>query len=833
MKNKKTRKKVIKIIAVIVAAAMVIAGAGLVLLGKARSAQAQKAAAGSVRSYEAKYGTISTTVSGTGTLEADDVENIDLLSLVEVDTVYVKAGDTVQEGDLLASVDPVSVTTALKTLQEQVDELDDQIKDEQGETISSSIKSGLSGRVKKIYATEGDRVTEVMEKSSALLLLSLDGKMALDIEASSGLSAGDEVTVTLSDGTEKDGTVESIQGNKAVITVTDNGPAYEEEVTVSKDEKKLGSGKLYIHSELAVTGYTGTISKVSVKENSKVSDGTVLFKLTDLPNTAEYEKLVAERAEVADALSQIVALYSNPNLYADFSGTVQSVNCENAEYVESEKSSASAGSEAENTEEKNAGSESSAGAPQDKEITQSAGGNRQTGMNGISGGLISLGMTSSSHCADVIRTTASVSSNGEEAAADTPSGNVNQDSQSETPETVTGGTEENGSGSVPESGEKDAGKEESPEPVKEAIAALQLITVTAPVTGNTVQTTVDDAAQYSASIGWTPTVTGTYAADTAYTAAVILRAKDGYYFDSELVSVYEKAVTAQGAALCLEISSAQDVLTITAAFPATEAKKAQEDTNTQKETQNTNTAPAASAGAGMAGAGSGASKGSSAGYTVSSASGSSTASDEQEEKLSTYTETTAVFTVSRDERMCVKVSVDEQDILNLSRGQQAEVTLDAIDGETFEGTVTSINTISEEATNGVTKYTAEVSIGKTQEMLQGMNASVVVTVSSSENCLMIPEAALNENGRSVTVYTNYDESTGEYGGETEVTTGVSDGTSVEILSGLSEGDTVYYSYTEKENSGFGFNFGTQPMMQGGNREQMRGSGSGKTNMPQQ
>lgn len=327
MKNKKTRKKVIKVIAVIVAAVIVIVGVGLVLLGKARSAQAEKAAAGSVRSYEAKYGTISTTVSGTGTLEADDVENIDLLSLVDVDTVYVQAGDTVQEGDLLASVDPVSVTTALKTLQEQMDDLDDQIKDEQGETVSSSIKSGLSGRVKKIYAAEDDRVTEVMEKNGALLLLSLDGKMALDIEASSGLSAGDAVTVTLSDGKEKDGTVESIQGNKAVVTVTDNGPAYEEEVTVSKDGKELGSGKLYIHSELAVTGYTGTVSKVSVKENSKVSDGTVLFKLTDLPNTAEYEKLVAERAEVADALNQIVALYNNPNLYADFSGTVQSVKC--------------------------------------------------------------------------------------------------------------------------------------------------------------------------------------------------------------------------------------------------------------------------------------------------------------------------------------------------------------------------------------------------------------------------------------------------------------------------------------------------------------------------
>lgn len=831
MKNKKTRKKVIKVIAVIVVAVIVIGGIGLMLLGRARSAQAGKAAGSSVRSYEAKYGTISTTVSGTGTLETDDVENIDLLSLVEVDTVYVKAGDTVQEGDLLASMDPVSVTTALKTLQEQMDELDDQIKDEQGETISSSIKSGLSGRVKKIYATEDDRVTEVMEKNGALLLLSLDGKMAVDIEASSGLSAGDTVTVTLSDGTEKDGTVESIQGNKAVVTVTDNGPAYEEEVTVSKDGKDMGSGKLYIHSELAVTGYAGTISKVSVKENSKVSDGTVLFKLTDLPNTAEYEKLVAERAEVANALNQIVALYNNPNLYADFSGTVQSVNCEDAEYVESEKTTASAGNAADNTAEKTAGSESQEGVPQEKGTTQPTVGNRQTGMNGISGGMISLGMTISSDSADVIRTSASDPSVAEGTVANTPSEGTNQDPQTGTPETGAGGTEGAGSGSLPESGEGETGREETQEPVKEAIAALQPITVTAPVTGNAVQTTVEDAAQYSASIGWTPAVTGNYAANTAYTATVILRAKDGFYFNSELLSVYEKAVTAQGAALRLEISSAQDVLTIAAAFPATEAEKTQEDTNTQKEMQNT--APAASAAAGMSGSGSGASKGSSAGYTVSSASGSAASSGEQEENLNTYTATTAVFTVSRDEKMRVKVTVDEQDILKLSEGQQAAVTLDAIDGETFEGTVTSINTISEEATNGVTKYTAEVSIDKTQEMLQGMNASVVVTVSSSGNCLMIPEAALNENGRNVTVYTSYDESTGEYGGETEVSTGGSDGTSVEILSGLSEGDTVYYSYTEKESSGFGFGFGTQQMMPGGNREQMKGSGSGKPNMPQQ
>ena len=160
------------------AAVLVIGGGAAVMRGRLRRVNADSTTADTMRSYEVKTGTISTTVSGTGTLTADDVETLDLLSLVEVDSVYVKAGDTVQEGDLLASVDTVSVKTALKLLQEEIDDLDEEIEDEQGKTVSSSIKSGVAGRVKKIYA-----------------------------------SVDDEVSVTLSDGTEKEGTVESIQAH--------------------------------------------------------------------------------------------------------------------------------------------------------------------------------------------------------------------------------------------------------------------------------------------------------------------------------------------------------------------------------------------------------------------------------------------------------------------------------------------------------------------------------------------------------------------------------------------------------------------------------------------
>ena len=60
------------------------------------------------------------------------------------------------------------------------------------------------------------------------------------------------------------------------------------------------------------------------------------------------------------------------------------------------------------------------------------------------------------------------------------------------------------------------------------------------------------------------------------------------------------------------------------------------------------------------------------------------------------------------------------------------------------------------------------------------------------------------------VYTSYDRESGALGGETQVTTGVSDGTNVEITGGLSQGDTVYYRYAEAGDSANMFGGGIMP-----------------------
>ena len=877
MQSKFGKKKVVKIAVIAGVVVLVLAGGGMVIAGKMGRRTVVESSTDSNRSYEVKKGTISTTVSGTGTLEADDVQDINVLSLLTVDKVYVEAGDVVEKGDLLATVDTVSVKSALQTLQSELESLDAQIEDEKDETVSTKIKSSVSGRVKKIYAKKGDGVTDVMQQDGALALLSLDGKMAVEIETSESVSVGDDVTVTLSDGSTVDGTVETASGTRVVITMTDNGPAYGDTVTVSKDGKTLGSGDLYIHSELTVTGYTGTVSSVSVKENQKVSDGTVLFKLKSTGKTATYEKLVAERAEVAEALGQVVALYNDPNLYAEFSGTVQSVNCEDAEVVKTESDSTTASDSSSTTADSETDSAAGSETSSDEKTDSATESGTSTDSNGSSventkgatsqsdgvqgtaavtgtvydadsairtmqapGGFVSLGATSVaggfvqvSATDSAVQTQAAETENqsaatenasaadGSNSTAASGSGTTESNMSADT----SGDAEHTGSGST-------SGSTNTEE--NTVISSLQTIVISTPVTGNKVQTGVNSGTGYSAEISWSPSVSQTYAAKTAYTATLTAKTSNGYVFDGKLAETYLKAVTADQAQTKAEVSADGKTLTVTAVFAET-ADSTQ--TGEQQETQQSQGTQQAVGGKMSGGSMSG---GAASGYSVSSAAGAAssantnTDTETTEETLNSYTATTTAFSISKDEKMKVSVSVDEQDILNLSVGQTAQVTLDAVDDETFEGTVTAVNTASGEASNGVTKYTAEVTMDKTDQMLQGMNASVVVTISSAEDCLIIPEAALQENGKTTTVYTTYDASTGTYGGETEVTTGVSDGTSVEILSGLSEGDTVYYSYTESssDNFGFGMDMGSMQMPGGDMSDRQGKSGGSDGNGPQ-
>ena len=325
-KNKKRKKRriIITVISIVLVLAL-IAVAGVSFLQR-RVREQFASNQGEVLSYEVTTGSISTVVSGSGSLTDVDLESVTVPEGVEITDVLVKVNQAVTAGDILATVDMASVMSALADLQSQIEGLDAELSDAEDDAANTNVYAGVTGRVKAIFGTEDADVADVMYENGALALLSLDGYMAVDIETDA-LAAGDSVTVKLSSEEEVSGTVEAVVGGIATVLVSDDGTEYEEIVTVLNSEgTQVGSGELYIHSALRVTGYAGTIAKVNTSVNAKVSDTTKLFTLEDTGYSANYHTLLRDRAELEETLLELLAIQRDGAILAQMDGSVYSVD---------------------------------------------------------------------------------------------------------------------------------------------------------------------------------------------------------------------------------------------------------------------------------------------------------------------------------------------------------------------------------------------------------------------------------------------------------------------------------------------------------------------------
>ena len=327
-RKKNRRRKTLAIVLVVVA--LLIAGAAVgikILRQRVTEAYGQKSS-DEAKTATVTVGSISTTISGSGTLSAEEVTEVSLPAGIEIRSLCVEKNDTVQEGDLLAYLDLTSVLSAMNDLQSELEEIDDEIAEAAKDTVSTQIKSTVAGRVKAVYANAGDSVLSVMYDHGALLVISLDGYMAVDIPAK-GLSKGDSVSVTLSDGTVYPGTVDDVMSDTATVLITDDKPLLGDTVTVTDESgKELGTGELYVHQPLNVTGYAGTITRAAVAENAKVTNNRVLFYLTDTAYTADYDALLKERASVEEDLTELISLYKAGLVRSPISGKVESITDE-------------------------------------------------------------------------------------------------------------------------------------------------------------------------------------------------------------------------------------------------------------------------------------------------------------------------------------------------------------------------------------------------------------------------------------------------------------------------------------------------------------------------
>ena len=143
------------------------------------------------------------------------------------------------------------------------------------------------------------------------------------------------------------------------------------------------------------------------------------------------------------------------------------------------------------------------------------------------------------------------------------------------------------------------------------------------------------------------------------------------------------------------------------------------------------------------------------------------------------------------------MNIDELDISQVQVGQTVQITADAVEGKTYTGVVTEVS-VAGTTSGGITTYPVTVRIDETDGLLPGMNVDAEIILSSQEDVLAIPSAAVNR-GNTVLITADspsaanaLDQEAPEGYVYVQVETGISDDSYIEILSGLQEGDTVAY-----------------------------------------
>ena len=161
------------------------------------------------------------------------------------------------------------------------------------------------------------------------------------------------------------------------------------------------------------------------------------------------------------------------------------------------------------------------------------------------------------------------------------------------------------------------------------------------------------------------------------------------------------------------------------------------------------------------------------------------------------------------------MSIDELDISSVEVGQEVRITADAVEGTTYTGVVTEVS-VAGTTSGGITTYPVTVRIDETDGLLPGMNVDAEIVVSSADDVLSIPSAAVSRGDMvlvtadSPSAANALDEEAPEGYVYVPVETGVSDNSYIEILSGLQEGDTVAYPQAVSSGSSEGM-MGGMPM----------------------
>jgi RND family efflux transporter MFP subunit len=150
----------------------------------------------------------------------------------------------------------------------------------------------------------------------------------------------------------------------------------------------------------------------------------------------------------------------------------------------------------------------------------------------------------------------------------------------------------------------------------------------------------------------------------------------------------------------------------------------------------------------------------------------------------------ALFTIAAGGGFIVKAQVDEQDIINVRIGQRVKITGEDFPGRTLTGYVASIAPVATKSTDPSSTAKQVVTTirldGSPSYLRDGMSVDVDILTTDVRNAVVVPSAALNNDGKGSYVYVVRKGKLVK----TYIRTGPKNDTQTVVKSGLLPGDSI-------------------------------------------
>ncbi len=151
---------------------------------------------------------------------------------------------------------------------------------------------------------------------------------------------------------------------------------------------------------------------------------------------------------------------------------------------------------------------------------------------------------------------------------------------------------------------------------------------------------------------------------------------------------------------------------------------------------------------------------------------------------------TLVMTIGDIDQVFVRGKVDEADIGRVRLAQPARIRVETFKDKTFSGRVTQISPMGVEKDN-VTNFEVRVSIDNPgKELKANMTANAEIVLEEHPNALIVPEAAVSYDAQKQAFVDVAAPGTKTGRRKTPVKLGVGNGTKIQVLDGVKEGDKV-------------------------------------------